>query len=210
MVVSLGNSFRLAEFSEKLSATFGLIVAKTDSGLRYRMQKVDYDFELIVTDAPNNPGQFGGALITLDGDWIGINTRVLESTETNTQISAAIPARDVRAYLDRWILGAAAPDPVAAARSSDQSEIEHGIQLFDRGGRRSPPAYVELVMKNSPAARIGLRPDDLILRIDHFGVRSCAEFRQIITRFKVGDSIEITFKRGGEVLRRSLVLAARR
>ena len=210
LVVSLGNCFRLAEYSEKLSATFGLVVAKTDSGLRHRLQEVDYDSELIITDAPNNPGHLGGALITMDGSWVGINARIVESTETNAQISAAIPARDVRAYLDRWIRGIGRPEPDPEADQGDQPSVAHGIQLFDRGGRRSPPAYVERIAKDSPAAKIGLRPDDLILRIDRFPIRSCLEFRQIIARFKVGDSVEITFKRGSEVQRRSLELAAKR
>lgn len=210
LVVSIGNCFRLAEYSEKLSATFGVIVATTDSGLRYRLQEVDYDADLIITDAPNNPGHIGGALITLDGRWVGINTRVVESTETNTQISAAIPTRDVRAYLDHWLRSEGSrvpsPDPAVEKRPA----VEHGIVLFDHGGRRSPPAYVERIRKDSPAAKIGLRPDDLILRIGRFPIRNCSEFRSIITRFEVGDLVELTFKRGGEVLRRSLELGAKR
>ena len=34
--------------------------------------------ELIVTDAPNNPGQYGGPLLTLRGEWLGLNTRIAE------------------------------------------------------------------------------------------------------------------------------------
>ena len=94
MVISLGNCFRLAEFSEKLSATFGVLTARARTGLRYRMSDIDYDGELLITDAPNNPGHYGGGLFTLRGDWIGLNARILESTETNTQISAAIPVWD--------------------------------------------------------------------------------------------------------------------
>lgn len=203
-VVSLGNSFRLAEFSEKISATFGVITARARTGLRYRMSDVDYAGELLITDAPNNPGQYGGGLFTLRGEWIGLNTRIMESKETNTQISAAIPTADVAPYIDHLVRGIRAP----AEEASDEPEraVFHGISLFDHGGRQSPPAYVERVARNSPARKTGLRPDDLIVRLDEYPVRSCAEFRKVMRRFAPDQVVEVTFKRGTRVLRKSMKL----
>ncbi|MCA8943936.1 MAG: trypsin-like peptidase domain-containing protein [Planctomycetes bacterium] len=201
-VVSIGNCFRLAEFSEKLSATFGVVTATARTNLRYMLRDVDYDGDLILTDAPNNPGQFGGALVTLDGRWIGLNTRVVESRETNTQISAAIPTRDLRAYLARWIDGEV-ERPMAETESKP---VDHGIELFDAGGRRSPPAYVERVRRGSPAAAIGLKPDDLIVRLDRFAIRSCAEFRDVMAKFVPGQKVEVTFKRGTRVQKATIEL----
>lgn len=203
-VASLGNSFRLAEFSEKISATFGVLVARARTGLRYRLSDLEYDGELLITDAPNNPGHYGGALFTLGGEWIGLNTRVVESVETNTEISAAIPAWGLADYIRRMtaerIMPAADPEPEVAV------EGRHGIVLFDRGLRRSPPAYVERVLPDSPARKIGLRPDDLIVRIGDNSIQSCAEFRRIMAKHAPGDSVDITFKRGTRVLRESLTL----
>ncbi|MHC5062633.1 MAG: S1C family serine protease [Planctomycetota bacterium] len=210
MVVSIGNCFRLAEFSEKLSATFGVVVANARSGLRYRLQTVDYDGELVITDAPNNPGHFGGALITLEGKWVGINTRVVESTETNTQISAAIPSQDLRQYLDRALSGEGDTAVTEPVPEEEPVAIDHGIVLFDMGGRRSPPAYVERVRPGSPAEAIGLQADDLILRIDEHPVRSCLEFENRISKHRPGDKILLTFKRKDQVMRRELTLGAKR
>ncbi len=201
-VVSIGNCFRLAEYSEKLSATFGVVTATARTSLRYFLRDVDYDGDLILTDAPNNPGHFGGALLTLDGKWFGINTRMVESTETNTQISAAIPLRDAKAYLERWIEG---KQPVAE-EAVEKKPVYHGIKLFDTGGRRSPPAYVERVKRGSPAAAINMRPDDLIVRLDRYSVRSCKEFRETMARFEPGQTIEVTFKRGTKVRRGKITL----
>lgn len=202
-VVSIGNCFRLAEFSEKLSATFGVVTAKARTSLRYNLSDVDYEGELLLTDAPNNPGHFGGALLTLDGKWLGINTRMVESTETNTQISAAIPTRDVRAYLARWVDGKTEPEVEEVAKVPG----EHGIRLFDEGGRRSPPAYIERVRRRSPAAKAKLRPDDLIVRIGRHSVRSCVEFHKVMGEFGPGEEVEITYKRGAEVHRVTIKLA---
>lgn len=201
-VVSIGNCFRLAEYSEKLSATFGVVTATTRTSLRYMLRDVDYDGDLILTDAPNNPGHFGGALITLDGKWIGLNTRIVESSETNTQISAAIPTRDLEAYLARWIDGKVVAKPDA----TETKPVYHGIELFDSGGRRSPPAYVERVKRGSPAAAIKLRPDDLIVRLDRYAIRSCLEFRNAMAKFRPGQKVEVTFKRGTNVRKATMTL----
>lgn len=202
-VATIGNAFRLAEFSEKLSASFGIVSATARPGLRYRLADVAYDGRLILTDAPNNPGHFGGGMFTLDGAWVGLNARILESTETNTLVSAAIPTADLHAYLDRWVRG------VIAAPADDATPPRpghHGIRLFDQGGRRSPPAYVERVARGSPAGTLGLRPDDLIVRIGTRSIRSCAEFGEVIGAYAAGAEVELTWKRGSRVMQGTMTL----
>ena len=204
-VVSLGNCFRLAEYSEKVSATFGVLCARVRTGLRYRMADVDYDGELLLTDAPNNPGHEGGGLFTLDGSWIGLNTKIVESKDTNTQLSAAIPAQDLVPYLDRMLGRAPAPQ-ASPADAPPRRKVFTGITLFEQGGHTSPPAYVEKVAPGSPAAALGLEPDDLIVRIGEHTIRTCREFRQVLGKCEPGQEILLTWKHGGEILRGKLVL----
>ena len=205
-VLSMGNCFRLAEFSEKVSATFGVIVARLRSGLRFRLQEVDYGGELIVTDAANNPGHYGGGLFTIDGQWIGMNTKVVESTETNTQVSAAIPTGVLSSYIERCLAGKALSPTIV--EETHIVPVFHGITLFDQGRRVSPPAYVERVRRGSPGRRAGLRPDDLIVRLGEHTVRTCAEFRTHLENYKPGDKVVVTFKRGTEVKQVELELEA--
>lgn len=201
-VVSVGNAFRLAEFSEKVSATFGVVVGRANTALRYRLADVKYDGDVILTDACNNPGHYGGGLFTLDGRWIGLNLRLLDSTETNTMLSAAIPTRDLLPYLEEHIAG----KPRERATAT-KVPAWTGIVLFDQAGRQSPPAYVERVVRDSPAAKLGLRPDDLIVRIDEWSVRTCVEFRDVLARFAAGDKVAVVWKRGTRVLEGELELA---
>lgn len=201
-VISLGNCFRLAEFSEKCSATFGVVAGRADTALRYRMTDVKYDGDLILTDACNNPGQYGGGLFALDGRWIGLNMRLLESKETNTMLSAAIPMRDLLPYLDEYIHGKVVGEKVVVHKP-----VTTGAVLFEPPGRQSPPAYVDRVLPGSPAAAIGLRPDDLIVRIDDYSIRSCRELREILTKFDPGQKVKVTWKRGTQILDAEMTLA---
>lgn len=200
-VVSIGNCFRLAEFSEKVSATFGVVVGRANTALRYRMADVAYDGDLILTDACNNPGHYGGGLFTLDGRWLGLNLRLLDSKETNTMLSAAIPSRDLLPYLDQYVLG---KTPVVKATTTEA--VWTGAVLFEQAGRQSPPAYVERVVAGSPAAILGLRPDDMIVRLDDYSIRSCRELREILTRFAPGQTVKVTWKRGTQVLNGDMLL----
>lgn len=194
-VVSLGNSFRLAEFSEKVSATFGVVVGRANTALRYRMTDVEYDGDLILTDACNNQGNYGGGLFALDGRWLGLNMRLIDSKETNTMLSAAIPGRDLLPYLDEVIRGV----PRAAAAGAGEPAW-FGAKLFDQAGRQSPPAYVERVAPASPAATLGLRNDDMIVRLDDFSIRTCREFREVLGKYRPGQKVKVTWKRGAQVL----------
>lgn len=200
-VVSLGNCFRLAEFSEKVSATFGVVVGRANTALRYRMADVAYDGDIILTDACNNPGHYGGGLFTLDGRWIGLNMRLLDSKETNTMLSAAIPTRDLLPYLEQQVLG-----KPRAVEEQAVVPVWTGIVLFEQAGRRSPPAYVERVARDSPAAALGLRVDDLIVRVDDFSVRSCQEFRRVLEKYRPGQQVELMWKRGTKVMTGALLL----
>lgn len=203
-VVSLGNCFRLAEFSEKSSATFGVLVGRAATSLRFRLTDVEYDGELLLTDAANNPGHYGGGLFDLHGRWLGLNARLLESKETNTMLSAAIPAADLLPYLREHVLG-----EERAAVVVEHEPVATGIVLFRQSGRQSPPAYVDRVERGSPAAAVGLRPDDLIVRIGDFPVRTCAEFDETLNKLRPGQRVTFTWKRGDKVLQAEIELAAR-
>lgn len=200
-VVSVGNCFRLAEFSEKLSATFGVVVGRANTALRYRLADVAYDGDLILTDACNNPGHYGGGLFTLDGRWIGLNTKLLDSKETNTMVSAAIPTRDLLPYLEEHVLG-----KIAVSAPTAKVPAWTGVVLFEQAGRQSPPAYVERVVAGSPAAKLGLRIDDLIVRLDDYSIRTCREFREVLGKLAPGRPVKVTWKRGTDVLTGVMVL----
>ena len=47
--------------------------------------------QVILTDIPNNPGTQGGPLLTLSGEFVGVQGRLIESRTTNTILNFAVP-----------------------------------------------------------------------------------------------------------------------
>jgi S1-C subfamily serine protease len=166
------------------------------------MTNVKYDGDVILTDACNNPGHFGGGLFGLDGRWLGLNLKLIDSKETNTLLSAAIPLGDVLPYLEEHVLG---KERTAPAGKAEPAWL--GAVVFTQAGRQSPPAYVERVIADSPAAKLGLRNDDLIVRLDDYSIRTCRELGEFLGKFRPGQSVKVTWKRGTQVMTGDVELA---
>ncbi len=207
-VFSIGNANKLAEFEERLSVTMGVVVGVVSSDLRLNLRNFPYKGRVYLLDAPSNPGTQGGGVFTQDGRLLGLLAPLVESRETNTQLFLAIPSHALSSFV-AWCLG----DKKLARRIEEgrrdreaHGKVFHGIVLFDTGRRRSPPAYIDRVLPRSPAREAGLRPDDLIVRIDDFPVRTCAEFRRVLRHYAPGTSVDVTFKRGARVMKVSMKL----
>src|SRR5205085_5309856 len=84
--LSIGNPLGLNQ-----TVTFGIVsaVGRADVGVA--------DFEdFIQTDAPINPGNSGGALVTLNGELVGINTAIASPTGGSVGVGFAIPSNMAR------------------------------------------------------------------------------------------------------------------
>ncbi len=211
-VWSMGNAFKLAEFDERVTVVEGVITGSLRSDLRLNLRKFPYKGRVYLTDAPSNPGTQGGGLFTTDGKLVGMLTPLVESRETNTQLSLAIPAEDLAPFVALCLGDRSLAKNLAARslRAKAKAPVYTGIKLFDTGRRRSPPAYVDRVFPDSPAQRAGIRPDDMIVRVNDYPIRTCAEFRRALKAFGPGESIDLTLKRGSRVTKVTLVLEAKK
>lgn len=212
-VLSVGNSFKLAEFAERVSVTFGVVVSTVRSDLRLNLRKFPFKGDVLIVDAPSNWGTQGGGLFTLDGKLIGLLTTLAESAETNTQLSLAIPAYELAAFVAQATGRRKEAVDIASKRARERRAkppVYTGIQLFEAARTLSPPAYIDRVLPRSPAAKARLRPDDLIVRVNEFPIRTCAEFRRALRNFGPGDEVDLTYKRGSRVRKVGLTLEAKR
>jgi len=145
--------------------------------------------DVIQTDAALNPGNSGGALADSSGRVIGINTAV-----AGIGLGLAVPinahTRKIIGELMRegrvrraWIgiAGGARPLPPVVAASV---------------GRERAVEVVEIV-GDSPAARAGLRPEDLIVAIDGAPVRGVDDLQRLMDASRIGADVSLSVVRAG-------------
>ena len=205
-ILLIGNAYRVALGRERCAVNFGMVSAVTKLSMRQRMFDVEYDGAVILHDAMNNPGVYGGPLVNLSGEVVGISGTIVESRETNAQVHYAVPIDDLKAFIADTLKRPSAPriyDP--GGRSSGGSTDApaapawHGITLLKGGINRATPAYVDRIAKGSPAAKAGLRADDLILKVDESRIKSWKSFRRLMSTYRAGHKVRLTVQRGGEI-----------
>lgn len=157
MVLAIGNPFGLNQ-----TVTSGIVsaVARSAGGVN------DSNF-FLQTDAAINPGNSGGALVDMNGRLVGINTAIFSRSGGSHGIGFAIPTAMVRLVLESARSGSqvvrrpwfgATLQPVTA-------ELMESLGLTRPAG-----ALVVNTVANSPAARAGLKPGDLITGVDGHAV----------------------------------------
>lgn len=175
-VVAIGNPYGLHE-----TVTTGII-----SALNRDLKSVN-ESALIQTDAAINPGNSGGPLVDLDGKVIGINEAILSNAQS---IGFAIPINLVKENLEELlekgeITRPAVPGLGILMLPLSQDVIDYFGLNTDSG------VLVYQVNKNSPAAKAGLRPRDIILELDRKPVESPEKLKEMITSKKVGDVVTL-------------------
>ena len=154
----------------------------------------------IQTDAAINPGSSGGALVNARGELVGINSVFYGGSQG---IGFAIPADLARGVMThllehgrvlRGFLGVEPQDLTAAER----------LGLPDAGG-----VLVAGVYRGSPAADAGIRPGDVITRIDDAPVGDARDALNRIARLAPGTEITLEIVRDGERSQLAVVVGER-
>ncbi len=194
LVVALGNPLGLAG-----SVTAGVVSAlgrsfTTSNGRQARMVE-----NVIQTDAALNPGNSGGALVDGRGRMVGVNTAVagvglglaIPINDTTRRIVAALmrEGRFRRAYVG--IAGGRRPLPPRVTRSLDRSA---GLEVVE-------------VVPGSPAARAGLRREDLVVDVDGVPVADAGDLQRLMVDEAIGRPLRVRVFRGGELLDLTVVPA---
>lgn len=159
----------------------------------------------IQTDAAINPGNSGGALVNLKAEVIGINTAIATQTGGYMGYGFAIPinlAKKImsdlieKGYVVRAWLG-------IAMRNVDDL-------VAQRYGMDHPTGViVEKVMEDSPAEKAGLKPLDIILKIDGKEMNSSNEVQNAIALRKPGEIVTLSILRDGKPMKVQVKLGQR-
>jgi serine protease Do len=153
--------------------------------------------DVIQTDAALNPGNSGGALVDGRGRVVGINTAVagvglglaVPVNATTRQIVATLmrDGRVRRAWIG--IAGGARPLPPAVAASLGR---ERGVEVVE-------------VIDGSPAARAGVRPEDLVVAVGDDPVLGVNDLQRLLAADLIDRRVELAIVRGGTPRRLALV-----
>jgi serine protease DegS len=190
VVLAIGNPYGVGQ-----TVTQGIVSATGRNQLGLS------SFEnFIQTDAAINPGNSGGALINAHGELVGINTAIFSRSGGSHGIGFAIPtdlARDVLTSIiehGRVVRGWAGVEvqpltpPLAQSFGLDST---HG-------------AIIAGVLREGPADRAGLRPGDVIRRLDGQPVSTAQALLGAISARKPGQKLLVEAWRDGETITTTL------
>jgi serine protease Do len=156
----------------------------------------------IQTDAAISFGNSGGPLINARGQVIGINSAV--SRQSNN-IGFAVPINQARAILPQLkTVGKVMRGFIGVALRDVDQELQASLRLT-----RSDGALVQDVTPGSPGARAGLRPYDLIVKVDGEPVRTNDTLIREIAMRAPGTVARLEFLRDGRAREVSVKLAER-
>ncbi len=188
--IAIGSPFGLTN-----SLTVGVVsaVARQASVPDRGMPEGRRDYsEMIQTDASINPGNSGGPLVDIDGRIIGINTMIESPTGTNAGIGFAVPSNTAKYVMDQLI----AHGKVSWGRIG--VEIRDITPAAAKTLGTSKGALVNSIEDESPAAKGGLQPMDVITQVDGKDTADVSALRRIIERTKPGTVVPITVLRDGK------------
>ncbi|MEB3204031.1 MAG: trypsin-like peptidase domain-containing protein [Candidatus Sericytochromatia bacterium] len=150
------------------------------------------------TDAPINPGNSGGPLLNLKGEVIGVNTAVARDGQgigfaiPVTTLKQVLPQLKAKGRVERAWLGVGVRD-LPEERDKMFFPVEKG-------------AVVTQVTEDSPAARAGLAPGDVILEVQGKAIGSAAELIWSIGNRSKGDKVTLLVMREGQRKRLEVTL----
>jgi serine protease Do len=188
-VLAIGSPFGFEN-----SVTAGIISAKSRS-----LPDEGY-VPFIQTDVAINPGNSGGPLFNLAGEVIGINSQIYSQSGGYQGLSFAIPI-DVAMKVQGQIRD---HGKVRRGRLGlTIQELDHG--LAESFGLAKPAgALVNAVDPDGPAGKAGVRPGDVILKLNGRDVPNSSALPPMASELAPGTTAQLEIWRGGKSLELSL------
>lgn len=183
-VVAIGQPFGLGG-----SVSAGIVSAKSrdiDSGL--------YD-DFIQTDAAINRGNSGGPLFDMSGRVVGVNTVIFAPGGGSVGVGFAVPGtlaeRVVRQLIEfgetqRGFLGVLLEEVTPADKAR--------LRLPNTDGA----LVVGVPAEGTPAARAGIRENDVIIRFDGKEIEQQRELTRAVAETRVGSTVPVVIIRSGQ------------
>ncbi|MEU1872245.1 putative serine protease PepD [Streptomyces ambofaciens] len=195
--IAIGAPFGLSN-----TVTTGIISAKNRpvaSSDGSADSKASY-MSALQTDASINPGNSGGPLLDAQGNVIGINSAIQSSSNGSfgtgqagsIGLGFAIPVNQAK-FVAQQLIRTGKPVYAKIGASVSLEETTNGAKLTEQGVGGSDP-----VEKGGPADDAGLKPGDVITKLDDRVIDSGPTLIGEIWTHKPGDEVSVTYERGGK------------
>jgi serine protease Do len=206
-ILAFSNEFEVATRDEPMSIMRGLVSSYSKLHGRRGIFDASFRGEVYIVDGIIcNPGAAGGPVTTRKGELLGIIGRELRNTLTDTWVNYAMPIQSrVEAKQDDKVVSVTLAEFVELAKAGKYAQLVKkeknegpggysGIVLVPNILERTPP-YIDAVTPNSPAAKAGFKPDDLIVYVNGEQVGSIKAFFDLVGRAPPGTEFRIDVRR---------------
>lgn len=187
MVIAIGNALGYGQ-----SVTVGYISAlNRQVSVSDSESDTSYTADLIQTDAAINPGNSGGALLSANGEVIGINS--VKYSDTSVEgIGYAIPINTAAPIINDLI----------TKEKVDESDSAYlgiaGVDVTDDVAKTyNMPSgvYVAQVTGGSAAEQAGIQKGDIITEFDGKQIGSMEELSSTMEYYKAGTTVDVKIER---------------
>lgn len=195
--VSIGNSdaLQVGDFVVAIGSPFGLRQTATTGIVSGLGRATGFGIEdFIQTDASINPGNSGGALINLRGELIGVPSQILSRSGGNIGIGFAIPINLAKSVMGQLIESGSVTRGRIGVQGQDLTpELAKSFGLTNARG-----VVVSRIVPNGPAAKAGLKVEDIILKANGREITDFNQLRTVIGLLRVGEKVQLDILREGK------------
>jgi Do/DeqQ family serine protease len=194
-VLAVGNPFNLTS-----TVTAGIVSAKARNiNILGSGSSIE---SFIQTDAAINRGNSGGALVNTLGELIGINAAIASQTGGYEGYSFAIPSNIVRKVVDDLIRYG---EPKRAYMGVEIREMTS--ELADEIGQKNiKGVYIARTVEGGGAAEAGIKPGDIVTRINGSDVNSLSQLLEAVGQHRPGDNVSVVVNRESKDIEFQVVL----
>ena len=187
-VWAIGSPFGLDR-----TVTFGILSGKN------RLVRTSSRYQdFMQSDAAINPGNSGGPLVNSSGQLIGINTAIVGDTFRG--VSFSIPSNIVREVYGRLKTSG------RFVRGWLGLSLE---ELVSTDSNRNGAVVSSLVGADSPGAKAGILPGDIIRKIADEEIRNVGHLMRLAASMEIGSQTKLEIERSGKVLLVDIVVGKR-
>ena len=158
----------------------------------------DWVMKVLQTNAAVNPGNSGGPLLNASGEVIGIISLKLVETEVEN-MGFAIPIEYAMSHIDSLEKGEAIVRPmlgISMINATDTYSLYRNGIMLDKN--ITSGVVVAEITTNSSASKSDLKKGDVITKLNGEETENIAFLRYELYKYKVGDTITITYLRDGK------------